>query len=169
MNKTYKLLLLLAAGLLLSACSEKQQYEQTVLAQLQNEPDIKDYKLDPQLMTDCVVETTSRKMPGIFAGDPTRMQAYLSYIKMLTINAAKDPKKVMEELRTEFGSAQGLLDARNNYAESLVECQTGFITNAQPVDRVDTSQPVVSTPVAVAPVSAPEAPPAPLTPFSAIK
>lgn len=165
MNKTRALLLLASATLLLSACTEKKQYEQTVLAQLQNEPDIKDYKLDPALMTDCVVQTTSHKMPGLFSFDPDRIKAYVAYTKMLTLSKAKDPQQVMTELRTDFGSAQGLLEARNNYAESLVECQTGFITDAESDDaekivpEAVTSAPVVeSTPPAVVPAPTAAAP-----------
>ncbi|MEQ1635196.1 MAG: hypothetical protein ABL903_00800 [Methylococcales bacterium] len=166
MNKTYKLLLLLSASLLLSACSEKEQYAQTVLAQMQNESDVKDYKLDPQLMADCVVKTSSGKMPGLFPFDPDRKKAYLSYIKLLTINTAKDPKQVMAELRTEFGSAQGLLDARSNYTDSLVECQTGFITNTESVEAGEPAQPVAGVPETAAAPAEPV--PAPVTPFTPI-
>lgn len=145
MKKNKIILLLIVTTLLLSACSEKKQYEEAVLTEMQTEPDIKDYKLDPVIMADCVVETTSRKMPGIFTGDPERLKAYVAYTKLVTLKKAKDPQQVMNELRKDFGSAQGLLDARNNYAESLVECQTGMITNSEE-ETPDRDAPAISTP-----------------------
>lgn len=134
MNKAHRIIGLIAATFLLSACSEQQQYKAAVLAEMQTESDIKDYKLDPEKMADCVVNSTSSNMPGLFPVDPARKKAYLSYTKMLTLKQSKEPQKAMDELRTEFGSAQGLLEARNNYTNSLVECQATLITNTEPVD-----------------------------------
>lgn len=134
MNKTHRIIGLIAAIFLITACSEKQQYAEAVLTEMQTEPDIKDYKLDPEKMADCVVNGTSKKMPGLFPADPIRKKSYISYTKMLTIKKSKDPQKTMDELRVEFGSAQGLLAARNNYTDNLVECQTTFISNVEPVD-----------------------------------
>jgi outer membrane biogenesis lipoprotein LolB len=78
-----KLLLISLAALLLPACADKKQYEQAVLEQMQKEQDIKDYKIAPEYMTKCVVDTTSENMPGIFAFDPKRLMAYRNYTKIL--------------------------------------------------------------------------------------
>ena len=85
-----KILLISLSALLLPACADKNQYEQAVLEQMQKEADIKDYKITPEFMTKCVVDTTSQNMPGIFAFDPTRLTAYRNYAKMLTLTQATD-------------------------------------------------------------------------------
>ena len=58
-----KILLISLSALLLPACADKNQYEQAVLEQMQKEADIKDYKITPEFMTKCVVDTTSQNMP----------------------------------------------------------------------------------------------------------
>jgi hypothetical protein len=126
-----KLLLISLSVLLLPACADQNQYEQAVLEQMQKEADIKDYKITPEYMTKCVVDTTSQNMPGIFAFDPTRMTAYRNYAKMLTLTNSTDPKKTLEELRVEFGSAKDLAEAHTNYTESLMECYSAVISESE--------------------------------------
>ena len=126
-----KLLLISLAALLLPACADKNQYEQAVLEQMQKEQDLKDYKITPEYMTKCVVENTSENMPGIFALDPKRLMAYRNYTKMLTLSSSADPKKTLDELRTDFGSPKDLAEAHNNYTESLVECYSVVISKSE--------------------------------------
>ncbi len=127
MNKS----LLVIVILVLSGCSEKQEYEKAILEQMKVEKDIKDYKISPEDMTECVVATSSKDMPGLIPIDPERRQAYKNYIKMLELNTSADPKKTLEELRAEFGSAKALADAHTNYAESVVECVSGLVTGTE--------------------------------------
>ena len=42
-----------------------------------------------------------------------------------------DPKKTLDELRTLFGSPKALADAHANYAESVVQCLSGLVTNEE--------------------------------------
>ncbi|MDD5320191.1 MAG: hypothetical protein PHD43_06165 [Methylococcales bacterium] len=130
-----KLLLISLTALLLTACADKNQYEQAVLEEMQKEQDIKDYKITPEYMTKCVVEKTAQNMPGIFPLDPTRMTAYRNYTKMLTLSKSADPKKTLEELRNDFGSAQALSDAHNNYTESLMECYSSVISESEESEK----------------------------------
>ncbi|MFZ2405345.1 MAG: hypothetical protein WAW41_09430 [Methylobacter sp.] len=126
-----KLLLISLSVLLLPACADKNQYEQTVLEQMQLEKDIKDYKLSPERMAKCVVDTTTNNMPGVFALDPKRLTAYRNYTKMLTLSSSKDPKKTLEELRADFGSAKDLAEAHSNYTESLMDCLSALIGESE--------------------------------------
>lgn len=128
MNK--KLLIILAA-LSLVACADKEQYQQAVLEQMQKEQDIKDYKIAPEYMADCVVELSSQKMPGVFDLDPERITAYRNYTKLLNLLKSQDPKKTMEELRNEFGSPKAVADAHANYTESLLECYTTVVSKTE--------------------------------------
>jgi hypothetical protein len=50
---------------------------------------------------------------------------------MLTLSKSADPKKAIEELRNDFGSAQALSDAHNNYTESLMECYSAVISESE--------------------------------------
>lgn len=126
--------LLIIVALLLSACADKNQYQEAVLAQMQKEKDLKDYSITPEYITDCVVELSSRRMPGLFDLDPERMTAYRNYTKMLNVMNAEDPKKTMEQLRTDFGSPKALADAHANYAESLLECYTTVVSKTEGED-----------------------------------
>jgi hypothetical protein len=130
-----KLLLISLSALLLPACADKNQYEQAVLEQMQKEQDIKDYKITPEYMTKCVVEKTSQNMPGIFPLDPNRLTAYRNYTKMMTLTKSADPKKTLEELRNDFGSAKALSDAHNNYTESLMECYSTVISQSEESEK----------------------------------
>jgi len=65
-----KLLLISLSALLLSGCADKKQYEETVLEQMQLEKDIKDYKLSPERMAKCVVDTTCGQNARHFCSRP---------------------------------------------------------------------------------------------------
>ncbi len=127
-----KIFIILTSTLLLTACADKQQYEAAVLAEMQNEQDLKDYKLDPEEMTKCVVELSSEKMPGAFAFDPARLTAYQNYTKMLSMHTVKDKQKMLEELRQLFGSPKELAEAHGNYTESVMDCLAAIIKQSEP-------------------------------------
>lgn len=126
-----KKVLLILITLFITGCAEKTEYEQAVLEQMVKDKDIQDYRIDPQQMTDCVVATSSKHMPGMVPIDPQRRQAYIDYAKMLRLNNSDDPKKTLDELRAEFGSPKALADAHANYAESVVECVSGLVTSEE--------------------------------------
>lgn len=130
-SNVMKKILVVLSLILLAGCAEKKEYEQAVFEQLKNEKDIKDYNIDPKVMTQCVVESSSGNMPGIIFFDPKRREAYKNYSTMLNLAKASDPKKTLEELRQTFGSAKGLADAHANYTESIVECLSGLVTSAE--------------------------------------
>ena len=90
-----KLLLICTATLFLTACADKASYEAAVLKEMQAEKDLKDYKLDPEDMTKCVVELSAKKMPGIFPFDPDRLSSYQKYTKMLSIRTIDDKQKML--------------------------------------------------------------------------
>ena len=130
-----KILLLSLATLLLSGCADKNNYETAVLEELERDTktaDAKEYKVSPEKMAACIVEKSSENMHGLFSFDPDRLQAYRNYTKMLSLPKSADPKKTMEELRNDFGSAQELTAARSNYIESQLDCLATFVENSNP-------------------------------------
>lgn len=136
-----KRLLIALLPFLLTACAEKDQYQAAVLAhiqkekKLQEEQHLKDYKIEPERLAQCVVDTSAAKMPGVFAYDPARLTAYRNYTKMLTLTSSADPKKMLEELRTDFGSAKGLTEANANFTESLLDCYSAMISESEPESK----------------------------------
>lgn len=129
-------MLISLSALLLAGCADKKQYEQAVLEQMQAEKDIKDYNIEPQHMADCVVDLTSKNMPGMFPLDPARLTAYRNYTKMLTLTKSEDPKKTLEELRTSFGSPKALADAHSNYTESMMNCMNAIVMESEEEAKV---------------------------------
>lgn len=128
-----KLLLILFFGIFLSGCSfeEKNQFEQAVLEQMQEDPDLKDYKIDPERMTKCVVDVTSKKMPGWFPWDPKRGPYYIGYSKLISVSKSEDPKKAIEEATEIFGSAKEVMQARMNYSQSVMDCLTSMVLETE--------------------------------------
>lgn len=127
-----KLIVILLSVMFLTACTEeKQHYEQAVLKQMQVDPDIKDYNLDPQVMTECVVDMTSRKMPGIVSFDPRRGPYYLGYSKLISVTKAADPQEELKQIREFFGSSEEIRKALNNYSDSVMQCITALVSKSE--------------------------------------
>ncbi len=102
---------------------------------MKGDKDINDYKIAPEEMTKCVVQTSSANMPGMFFLDPLRRQAYKNYTKMLQLNKTSDPKKGLDELRQEFGDAKKLADAHSNYVESVVDCMSNLVSSTEEAQK----------------------------------
>jgi hypothetical protein len=126
-----KKMLVIVGILVLSGCSEKEEYQSIVLEQMKQDKDIKDYGIEPEIMTKCVVDTSSNNMPGVILFDPERRKAYKNYAKMLDLNKTTDPQKTLNELRESFGDAKNLAEAHSNYVESVVECMSGLVTGGE--------------------------------------
>ncbi len=117
-----KIILISLSALSLIACSEKEQYQQAVFEQVSHDEDIKSYHLDPESITECIVDLSSKKMPGLAPFEPIRKAAYRSYTKMISLKKSESPAEVLKELKADFGTARGLADAHRNYSEAYLEC-----------------------------------------------
>lgn len=130
-----KRLLIFSFALFLSACADQNQYKEAVLAEMQKEQDLKNYKIDPQDMTDCVIDLSSQNMRGLFPFDPARMTAYRNYTTMLTFTQTKDPKATLIQLTKDFGSSKALIEARVNYSESIGNCLASNIIKKEEQEK----------------------------------
>jgi len=126
-----KLILICTLTLFLTACADKQKYEEAILTQMLTEQDLKDYNIDPEKMVNCVVDLSSKKMPGIFAYDPDRLTAYQNYASMLSMSTTEDKQGKLEELRSLFGSPRELAQAHANYTESVMNCLAAIIMESE--------------------------------------
>jgi hypothetical protein len=136
-NMRLRLLALSVCSLALAGCADKQKYEETVLEEMKKEKDVQDYKIDPEHMAKCVIDTTYERMPGLFPFDPNRMTAYRNYTKMLTLSLSKEPQKTLEELRKDFGSPQELAKAHSVYTESIMDCYSAILQENEQDVRPD--------------------------------
>jgi len=127
-----KLLIICTTALFLTACADKQDYEAAVLSELQSDKDLKDYNIDPEIMTDCLVDLSSKEMPGLFSFDIVRLESYRKYTKMLSMRTVEDKKKTFEELKTTFGSLKELAEAKKNYTVSRMDCIAAIIKKTEP-------------------------------------
>jgi len=130
-----KILLIITMPFLLISCTEKQDYKEAVLEQMKNEQDLKDYHIDPEVMTDCVVDLSSEKMPGFNAIDPYKREAYRNYITMLSMSTAEDKQAKLKELRSLFGSPKKLANAHSNYTESVMDCLASIIAKSEEAQK----------------------------------
>lgn len=138
-----KIVLISIATLFFTGCSDKNNYNAAVLAELSRDQKVegaKEYNVPQDKMADCIVEASAKNMDGIFAFDPARLTAYRNYTKMLTLTQSEDPKKTLDELREAFGSAKNLMEARNNYTESELECLTLFVANTNTEDKPESKK-----------------------------
>jgi hypothetical protein len=138
-----KIVLISIATLMFTGCSDKNNYNAAVLAELSRDQKVegaKEYNVPQDKMADCIVEASAKNMDGIFAFDPARLTAYRNYTKMLTLTQSEDPKKTLDELREAFGSAKNLMEARNNYTESELECLTLFVANTNTEDKTESKK-----------------------------
>ncbi len=117
----------------LSGCKDKDDYRAAVLADVQreqNDPKSKDYKVDVEVLTDCILQTSTQNMPGLFGLDPERITAYRNYAQMITIMQTPT-KEGIDKLRGVFGSPKALADARGNYTQSMVDCLSNLVTSGE--------------------------------------
>jgi hypothetical protein len=127
-----KPLLILVFALFFSACAEKDQYEQAVFQQVSNDPDIKDYNIDPEAMTTCIVNLSSKKMPGILPIEPKRKKYYLGLAKMISARESSNPKQTLEEGRAHFDSPKIAMQAMMNHSESSGNCMAALTVQTEP-------------------------------------
>lgn len=128
-----KIIIIALSGLLLAGCSEhKDLFQQAVKKELSNDKDLKDYELDSDEMSRCVVDTAAEKMPGLFPFDPDRMNAYKGYTKLITLKSAEKPQEVLKELQEIFGPGDAVAKAQRNYSESVFVCFQNLVSKTDP-------------------------------------
>lgn len=129
MKKTLPLILI---TLLISACAEKEQFEQAVLKQMQAEKDLKDYNLDPEDMTSCIMDLTAKKMPGMFPYDPRRKAYYTGLSKLISVMVSDNPQKTLQEGQEAFASKKEAMQAMMNYTASEMDCIASLLAKQEP-------------------------------------
>ena len=128
-----KLIYICLCVFFLTGCfEEKEKFQQAVFEELKNDQDIKDYALNSEEMSQCVVDTASKHMPGFFSYDPKREPFYAGYTKLIKLKSAENPKDILKELREIFGPGDAVAKAQLNYSESVFECFQNLVSKTDP-------------------------------------
>ncbi len=122
MKKTL-LILMIATTLLLTGCDRgKPGLEQALAENFRNDPDLKDYKIDPDDMAECVADKISSAIPGL-PGAPQRKAYFEAYTKMVKVTANdQDPRQVIEENKEVFGSIRKSREAAFGITAHILDC-----------------------------------------------
>jgi hypothetical protein len=130
-----KLLIAVCAAFLLSACSTKEQtsLKEVLVAKFKDDQDLKDYKLDPGAIADCVVSEISGSLPG-FAGDPRRDQYFEAYVRFVNVKSPNDAEKAITDYTNLFGSAKKAREAALGVTDYIMACM------GKAIDRVGGSE-----------------------------
>ena len=118
-----KKLLIVMSCLLLIACTEDQdKFEATVLVNAQKDQDLKDYNIDPERMTECIMDKTGKTAPGLFPFSPKRMTYYKAMSQLLSIKDSKDPAKTLAEAQAAFGTKKEAMQAFIKHSSNVMDC-----------------------------------------------
>jgi hypothetical protein len=124
-----KIVLALAVALALASCNKSQQQlglKEALIAKLKDDQDLKDYKLEPEEVADCVIAQITDSVPGI-PGDPRRDRYYEAYTKFMSVQAPSDAQKTIESYQDLFGSVHDARQAAMSITDFIMECMGGAI------------------------------------------
>lgn len=100
-----KMMLVFLAALFLSACGDSKEQvglKEALIAKLNEDPDMKDYKLTPPEVAECVIHHISENAPG-FPGDPRRDRFFQAYTQFIVAKSPSEAEKSMQEYKDLFG------------------------------------------------------------------
>lgn len=121
LKKTTILALLIA---LLGGCEPPKQavgLREAILAKLKDDPDLKDYKLEPAAVADCVMKLISDDAPGI-TGDPRRDAYFEAYTYLMSVKTPTEAEQALEKYKDFFGSPQGVREAALKVTDHIMSC-----------------------------------------------
>ncbi|BBL75012.1 hypothetical protein [Methylomagnum ishizawai] len=131
-----KILIAICAVSALAACSTKEQtgLKEILVDKFKDDQDLKDYKLDPEPVAECVVKEITDSLPG-FAGDPRREQYFEAYARFLSVRSPNDAEKAITDYTQLFGSAKRAREAANGVTEFVMNCM------GKAIDKVGGGEP----------------------------
>jgi len=112
-----KITLIVLVALLTAACAKKEKtgLREVLVARFSDDQDLKDYKLDPGEVADCVIDEISSSLPG-FAGDPRRAEFFSAYERFLNVKSSQDAEAAIRQ-RDEQQLARAVGTDRADVAE----------------------------------------------------
>lgn len=126
-----KLLIAISVVLLLAGCSSKEQtgLKEALVERFKDDQDLKDYKLEPANIADCVVKEITAGIPG-FPGDPRRDRFFEAYARFVGVRSPGDADKAITDYQDLFGSAKKAREAANTITDHVMTCMGKAIESA---------------------------------------
>jgi len=131
MNKIYIAVLF---AVVLAACSEsKEQLDlrQALTAKLAEDSDLKDYKLDPAQVADCIVNEIADNVSAL-PGHPPRQQVLEAYAKFVSVNSPGDAQKAVDQYKDLFGGVKESQSAAMQVTDYIMDCMGQAIEKITP-------------------------------------
>lgn len=127
-----KLLLAICTLSALAGCTTKEQtgLREALIEKFKDDQDLKDYKLDPADIADCVVKEIADGLPG-FGGDPRRDQYFQAYARFVNVRSPADAEKAITDYQELFGSAKKAREAATSISDHVMTCM------GKAIDRSD--------------------------------
>ncbi|MFZ4704246.1 MAG: hypothetical protein ACOYMG_29730 [Candidatus Methylumidiphilus sp.] len=129
-----KILTVFVAALLLAACGnskEQQDLKQVLTEKFKDDSDLKDYKLKPEDIAECVVANISEEAPPV-PGDPKRVRYFEAFTKFASVKSPSDLEKAVKEYQDVFGGIKETYAAANNVTDFIMSCMGMAIEKATP-------------------------------------
>ena len=129
-----KILTVFVAALLLTACGnskEQQDLKQVLTEKFKDDSDLKDYKLKPEDIAECVVANISEEAPPV-PGDPKRVRYFEAFTKFASVKSPSDLEKAVKEYQDVFGGIKETYAAANNVTDFIMSCMGMAIEKATP-------------------------------------
>lgn len=126
-----KITLIVLVALLTAACAKKEKtgLREVLVARFSDDQDLKDYRLDPGEVADCVIDEISSSLPG-FAGDPRRAEFFSAYERFLNVKSSQDAEAAISDFERLFGSRQRAREAALGITDHIMTCMGKAIENA---------------------------------------
>jgi hypothetical protein len=130
-----KLFIAICVMFALTGCSTKEQtgLREALIAKFKDDQDLKDYKLDPASVADCVIDQISGTLPG-FAGDPRREKFFEAYARFVNAKSSSEAEKTIADSQELFGSTQKARAAAISVTDHVMTCMGKAIESTGPQD-----------------------------------
>ncbi len=131
-----KLMIVFIAALLLTACGKSKEQldlKQALVEKFKDDSDLKDYKLKPEDIADCVVENISQEAPAI-PGDSKRARYFEAYAKFVAIKSPTEAEQAVKDYQDVFGGLKEARAAANTVTDYVMSCMGLAIEKAAPAE-----------------------------------
>jgi hypothetical protein len=118
------LLLPLFLAISLTACQKSQEQlglKEALVAKLTQDSDLKDYKIDPDKMAECVYQEIASQAPGM-PGDPKRNRYFEAYTKFVIASSPGDADKSINDYQDLFGGIHETRQAATAVTTTIMTC-----------------------------------------------
>jgi len=129
-----KIMTALIVASLLAACGqskEQQDLKQVLTEKFKDDSDLKDYKLNPEDIADCVVANISQDAPPV-PGDPKRERYFTAFTKFAAAKSPTEAEQAVKDYQDLFGGIKEARAAANGVTDHIMGCMGKAIERATP-------------------------------------